>query len=260
MSSSSQQPLAMYSKSLAMIDDLIYKLQNNQPLEIPSSSSSSLLKTNTLKEQSKRNNNTSSSSKPPKTTQKKDNKPSTPSIPPSPFHQTYIVVAKIESVEKHPESEKLYKMTLSVGGQQGTTTRNLVAGLRKFYSEDQLLHRKVLAILNLKPKKLAGVVSEAMVLAGSCGSGDDDEKVRVLDPAEEAQVGDRVILKTDFEHWKNVYVSSPEERCSPNQWEKIVKELAVLDGQPSYAKQILCVASQQPLKVKCELPDGGEIH
>ncbi|KAG2391902.1 hypothetical protein C9374_013387 [Naegleria lovaniensis] len=250
---------AMYSKSLAMIDDLIYKLQNNQFIA-SSSKPSSQSTTNSQGASKQKGNNTASSSSAKPKAQKKDTT-NKPSIPSSPFHQTYIVVARIEAVEKHPESEKLYKMTLSVGQGQH---KNLVAGLRKFYSEDQLLHRKVLAILNLKPKKLAGVLSEAMVLAGSTGSG-DNETVKVLEPADEAQVGDRVILEKDFDseqqQWKSAYVSSPEDRCSPNQWEKMVKELSVLNGQPSYAKQILCVAGQQQtIKVKCELPDGSEIH
>ena len=56
-------------------------------------------------------------------------------------------------------SEKLYKLQLDVGGDE---TRQVVAGLKMFVPAGQLLDSLVVAILNLKPAKLAGVVSEVI--------------------------------------------------------------------------------------------------
>ncbi len=55
----------------------------------------------------------------------------------------------------------------------------VVAGLKKFVHEYELERRKVCVILNLKPAKLAGQVSEAMILAGSVPTPDGSEIVKV---------------------------------------------------------------------------------
>ncbi len=55
----------------------------------------------------------------------------------------------------------------------------VVAGLKKFVHEHELERRKVCVILNLKPAKLAGQVSEAMILAGSVPTPDGSEIVKV---------------------------------------------------------------------------------
>ena len=57
-------------------------------------------------------------------------------------------------------SEKLYKLQLDVGGEE---TRQVVAGLKMFVPAEQLLNSLVVAVLNLKPAKLAGVVSEVRI-------------------------------------------------------------------------------------------------
>ncbi|EFC36173.1 predicted protein [Naegleria gruberi] len=235
MSAMNEIPITpLFTKSLAMIDDLANKLQNNQPI---TSSKSSEKKVQQKKEQKPKQQ------QPPKKAAAK---------PTHPFHQTFLVVAQVESIEKHPESEKLYKITLNIGGDE---KKGLVAGLRKFYTETELLNRKLISIVNLKPKKLAGVLSEAMILAGTAVG--DENNVKILDPSPNAQVGDRVVLSTDV-NIIEPYVQSIEDRCSPNQWEKIVKELKVINGQPSVSGTTLTLLDGSI--IKCELPDGSEIH
>jgi tRNA-binding EMAP/Myf-like protein len=85
-------------------------------------------------------------------------------------------VGLVLSVSDHPISEKLYVCKVEVAPGE---TRQVVAGLKKFVHEYELERRKVCVILNLKPAKLAGQVSEAMILAGSVPTPDGSEIVKV---------------------------------------------------------------------------------
>ena len=62
-----------------------------------------------------------------------------------------------------PRLPKLYTLQLDVGGNE---TRQVVAGLKMFVPAGQLLDSLVVAILNLKPAKLAGVMSEVSTNQG----------------------------------------------------------------------------------------------
>lgn len=55
----------------------------------------------------------------------------------------------------------------------------MVAGIRKFYSPADFEQKRVALILNLKPAKLAGQLSEAMILAGEWHA-DGEETVKVI--------------------------------------------------------------------------------
>lgn len=90
-----------------------------------------------------------------------------------------LQVARVLSVDGSSiPSEKLYKLQLDVGGNE---TRQVVAGLKMFVTAEQLRDSLVVAILNLKPAKLAGVMSEAMVLAAEVLQG-PAPSVRLLRP------------------------------------------------------------------------------
>jgi len=81
-------------------------------------------------------------------------------------------VAKIESVENHPNADSLYIVQLSVGSEK----RQLIAGLKKFYSKAELEGKHVIIIANLEHAKIRGVQSQGMMLAA-----DDAEHVKVLE-------------------------------------------------------------------------------
>ena len=77
-------------------------------------------------------------------------------------------------------SDKLYLLKVHIG--QGEH-RQVVSGLQKFYSVDQLQGRSVIVYCNIKPGKLCGLESQAMVLAGTAGhKGTDEEKCELLQP------------------------------------------------------------------------------
>ena len=96
-------------------------------------------------------------------------------------------VAKIIKIERHPEAEKLYIETISLGEEE----RQIVSGLVPYYKEEELLDKNIILVANLKPAKLRGVKSEGMLLAA-----DDGSNVEVLF-ADDAEPGTRVVLEGD---------------------------------------------------------------
>ena len=60
-------------------------------------------------------------------------------------------------------------MLLKIQLDLGTETRQVVSGIAKYYSPDELVGKKVICVTNLKPVKLRGELSQGMILAGSKG-------------------------------------------------------------------------------------------
>ncbi|WP_352405094.1 methionine--tRNA ligase [Sporanaerobacter acetigenes] len=77
------------------------------------------------------------------------------------FDKIELKVAEVLSAEKHPNADKLLVLQLKVGEE----TRQVVSGIRKYYSPEDLVGKKVVLVSNLKPVKLRGVESYGMVLA-----------------------------------------------------------------------------------------------
>jgi len=74
--------------------------------------------------------------------------------------------AKITSVEKHPDADTLYILSLDAGGEE----RVIVSGLVDHYSPEELDGRTIILVYNLKPAKLRGVKSRGMLLAADDGN------------------------------------------------------------------------------------------
>ncbi len=100
----------------------------------------------------------------------------------SAFESLDLRVGLIESASDHPNADKLMVLKVNIG-----RPIQLVAGLKAFYSKEELTGKKVVVITNLAPAKLRGVESQGMVLAAEAG-----DKVKVLTPAGPAEPGDRV--------------------------------------------------------------------
>ncbi len=81
------------------------------------------------------------------------------------FGKIELRVGKIISAEKVEKSEKLVKLKVDIGAE----TRQVVAGIGKNYSPDELTGKTVVIVANLKPAKLMGIESQGMVLAASSG-------------------------------------------------------------------------------------------
>ena len=98
------------------------------------------------------------------------------------FAAVELRVAEIISAEPIPKAKKLLRLQVDLGYEK----RQIVSGIAKFYTPDQLVGKKVCIVCNLKPAKLCGVDSFGMLLA----SGEDEIKVVFLDPS--AKNGDRI--------------------------------------------------------------------
>ncbi|MFA7283597.1 MAG: methionine--tRNA ligase subunit beta [Candidatus Omnitrophota bacterium] len=96
------------------------------------------------------------------------------------FKKLELRVAQIKEVSEHPNADKLVVLTLDLGGRQ----KQVVAGIKKFYSPEQLIGKQVVVIDNLDPVVLRGVESQGMILAAS-----DDEYLAVISPEKNLKPG-----------------------------------------------------------------------
>ncbi|KMY92379.1 aminoacyl tRNA synthase complex-interacting multifunctional protein 1 [Drosophila simulans] len=93
-------------------------------------------------------------------------------------------VGKIVEVGRHPDADSLYLEKIDCGE---AAPRTVVSGLVKFVPLEEMQNRLVVVMCNLKPAKMRGVTSEAMVMCAST-----PEKVEVLSPPAGAVPGDLV--------------------------------------------------------------------
>ena len=78
------------------------------------------------------------------------------------FFETSLKVGTVVEAEEVPKSKKLLKLQVDLGED---TPRQVVAGIKEFYSPADLLNTQVCVVANLKPAKLMGMMSEGMLLA-----------------------------------------------------------------------------------------------
>lgn len=96
-------------------------------------------------------------------------------------------VAKILKVEDVEGADKLYKLSLDVGKEIGK--RVICAGIKPYYSKDELKGKKIIYFANLAPRKLKGIESQGMLLAAST---EGHEKVVFLTPEKDIEVGSKI--------------------------------------------------------------------
>ncbi|HID73666.1 MAG TPA: methionine--tRNA ligase [Thermoplasmata archaeon] len=84
-------------------------------------------------------------------------------------------IGEILSVEDHPDADRLYVMRVDIGGE----VRTVVAGLKPYYSPDEMVGKRVAIVANMKPANLRGVLSEGMLLAAEEG---DVVSLLIADP------------------------------------------------------------------------------
>ncbi|KAI0199232.1 hypothetical protein F4808DRAFT_433105 [Astrocystis sublimbata] len=146
--------------------------------------------------------------------------------PPSP-HLIDLRVGHILKAIKHPEADSLYVSTIAMGDKPGTddteeyegqVCRTVCSGLNGLVPLEEMQGRKVVVVANLKPVKMRGIKSCAMVLAASprLKEGEvDDHKgpVELVTPPADAKAGERVC----FDGWRG----EPEGVLNPKKkiWE-----------------------------------------
>jgi methionine--tRNA ligase beta chain len=96
-------------------------------------------------------------------------------------------VAQIKKVEDIPGADKLYKLTLDVGKEIGK--RVICAGIKEYYSKEELKDKKIVVFVNLKPRLMKGIESQGMLLAAVS---EDHSQVVLISPEKEIKNGARI--------------------------------------------------------------------
>ena len=93
--------------------------------------------------------------------------PQKPEITFDDFLKLDLRTATILSAAKVKKSSKLLHLTIDLGNEQ----RSVVSGIAKHYAPEEVVGKQVVCVINLAPRKMAGVRSEAMILMGEDGEG-----------------------------------------------------------------------------------------
>ena len=78
-----------------------------------------------------------------------------------------IVIAKVISCEKHPDADKLIKMTVDTGIDE----RTIVSGIAEHYKPEDIIGKQVSVLINLAPRKIRGIESQGMILMAENNEG-----------------------------------------------------------------------------------------
>lgn len=176
--------------------------------------------------------------KPVEVQKPKQNKPLTKEDVPGAMD---LRVAKIVSVENHPDADSLYVLKVDAGE---TELRTICSGLKASYSAEELQDKLIILFANLKPAPLRGIVSYGMLLAGDL----TEEKCVLVAPPEGSKPGDRATFK-------GITPSEETRELKRKDFEKI--EL--------FAKNSVVYVGESALEVNgnsvtCAIPDGAGIH
>lgn len=104
----------------------------------------------------------------------------------SDFAKVDLRVGEIVDVEEIEGADKLWKLRVDLNED---LKRTICAGLKPYYSEDDLIGKKIIVVVNLAPRKMRGIESQGMLLAAS-----DEEKKNVVlvSPEKNIENGARV--------------------------------------------------------------------
>ena len=96
-------------------------------------------------------------------------------------------VGKILEVEDIDGADKLYKLTVDLGSEIGK--RIICAGIKEYYSKEELNGKKIILFVNLSPRKLRGIESQGMILAAV---NEDESKIVLISPEKDIEIGSKV--------------------------------------------------------------------
>lgn len=105
----------------------------------------------------------------------------------SDWQKINLRVGKIINVSDIEGADKLYKLEIDLGKEIGK--RVICAGIKEYYSKEDLKSRKVVVVENLAPRKMRGIESQGMLLAAVS---DDETQVILVDPGKDSKEGWRI--------------------------------------------------------------------
>jgi methionyl-tRNA synthetase len=97
------------------------------------------------------------------------------------FFETSLKVGVVIEAQEVPKSKKLLKLQVDLGED---TNRQIIAGIKEFYSAESLVGTQVCVVANLKPAKLMGMMSEGMLLAAK-----DEDGLCLIRPEKPKKAG-----------------------------------------------------------------------
>lgn len=100
------------------------------------------------------------------------------------FAKVDMRVATVVKAEKHPNADKLLVLQVDLGCCQ----KQIVSGITEYREPEELVGKQIVVVVNLKPAKFRGMVSEAMITA----VGDDKESFAMIVPEKEVKAGELV--------------------------------------------------------------------
>ncbi|MDO4940403.1 MAG: methionine--tRNA ligase [Erysipelotrichaceae bacterium] len=77
------------------------------------------------------------------------------------FDKVEMLVGEVKECCKHPDADKILVFKIDFGGE----VRQILSGVAEYYKPEDLVGRKVIAVLNLKPRKIRGLDSNGMLLS-----------------------------------------------------------------------------------------------
>lgn len=99
------------------------------------------------------------------------------------FKKLELVTARIEEVRDHPDASKLLILKINTG----EYTKEIVAGIKNYYSKEDLVGKNIVIVNNLEPAVIRGIESSAMLLAAQ-----DENGISVLTPDRPVRPGSKV--------------------------------------------------------------------
>lgn len=100
------------------------------------------------------------------------------------FAKLQFQIGQIVKCEEVPKSKKLLCSQVKIGSE----TKQIVSGIKAWYKPDQMVGKKVMVVTNLKPAKLAGMLSEGMILCAE----DDEGNLALMTPEKDIKPGSEV--------------------------------------------------------------------
>jgi methionyl-tRNA synthetase len=97
------------------------------------------------------------------------------------FFETSLKVGTVVEAQEVPKSKKLLKLQVDLGED---VPRQIIAGIKEFYSPEDLTGTQVCVVTNLKPAKLMGLMSEGMLLAAK-----DEDGLCLIRPEKSKKAG-----------------------------------------------------------------------
>lgn len=133
-------------------------------------------------------------------------------------------VGLMVSAKSHPDADSLYVEEVDLGEEK---RRTVVSGLVKHVPIEEMQNRLCVFLCNLKPAKMRGVLSEAMVMCAS-----SSEKIEILDPPPGSEIGDRITFDS--------YTGTPDPLLNPKRkiWEQVAPDLRTSDDRVATYKGV----------------------